>query len=255
LNGTTVRLAALCLALALAASASARPAAAQDSKLEKPTASGTTIGKIQILPVAARCAVSVEDVAVAGQCTQASSTPELGRLYPITQELFVSPTGEVGIGTTLPDEALTVQGRILSTTGGFRFPDGSLQATVQVQGPAGAPGVQGPQGPPGATGPPGIPGVTALNGLTGPSVNLVAGSPNLLVSGFANTITVSAASTPCTYSSKTYTTNQFCYTWPDAVPCSFGFRQKKLVCQADGHWQVITSSACNSPSLLPICGS
>ena len=38
--------------------------------------------------------------------------------------------GNVGIGTTTPGEMLTVNGVIESAVGGFRFPDGSVQATA-----------------------------------------------------------------------------------------------------------------------------
>ncbi len=259
MNGRTVRSAGLCLALALAPMASLL---AEDTDIGHPenagpdklTLSGTTIGTIQIQPLVAKCVVSVKDTAVSGQCTKASSFPELGHLYPITQDLFISPTGEVGIGTTLPDQTLTVRGRIHSTSGGFLLPDGSLQPTMRLQGPQGPQGPQGAQGAQGAQGPAGTPGVTSLNGLSGPSVNLVAGTPNLLVGSFGNTITVSAGTTPCTYSSKTYSTGAFCYAFPNNIPCPGGFQQKKLVCQSDGRWQVISSSACNNPSLIPTCG-
>ncbi|MCC7011146.1 MAG: VCBS repeat-containing protein [Planctomycetes bacterium] len=37
-----------------------------------------------------------------GLCLQASSTPALGQLYPLSANLFVSTSGSVGIGTTTP---------------------------------------------------------------------------------------------------------------------------------------------------------
>jgi hypothetical protein len=39
-------------------------------------------------------------------------------------------TGKVGIGTTTPGQPLSVVGVIESTTGGFKFPDGTVQATA-----------------------------------------------------------------------------------------------------------------------------
>jgi len=41
-----------------------------------------------------------------------------------------TPTGLVGIGTSTPNEMLTVAGRIESTSGGFVFPDGTVQSTA-----------------------------------------------------------------------------------------------------------------------------
>src|SRR5262249_20059911 len=38
--------------------------------------------------------------------------------------------GNVGIGTDAPPERLTVAGTVASTAGGFKFPDGSAQATA-----------------------------------------------------------------------------------------------------------------------------
>lgn len=46
------------------------------------------------------------------------------------------PGGNVGIGTGTPSERLSVVGTIESTTGGFRFPDGTLQTTAASGGGA-----------------------------------------------------------------------------------------------------------------------
>jgi len=44
--------------------------------------------------------------------------------------LLVSTSGNVGIGTTTPGSPLTVAGVIYSSTGGFKFPDGTTQSTA-----------------------------------------------------------------------------------------------------------------------------
>lgn len=62
---------------------------------------------------------------------------------------------KVGIGTLTPGQKLTVAGTIESTSGGFRFPDGTTQTTAQVVGPQGPAGPQGAAGATGATGPQG----------------------------------------------------------------------------------------------------
>ncbi len=46
------------------------------------------------------------------------------------ERLRVTPAGNVGIGTTTPGQLLSVAGTIESTTGGFKFPDGTLQTTA-----------------------------------------------------------------------------------------------------------------------------
>ena len=70
--------------------------------------------------------------------------------------------GNIGVGTpAIPTARLRVAGLIDNTFGGIKFPDGSVQTTATVQGPAGPPGPQGPQGTPGPQGPAG-PVVTSV---------------------------------------------------------------------------------------------
>ena len=80
------------------------------------------------------CFSEIADQAVPVNCLQASSSPQLGALYPLTHDLFVSPQGQVGVGTLSPGEQLTVNGRIHSLSGGVRFPDGTVQQTAAGAG-------------------------------------------------------------------------------------------------------------------------
>jgi len=49
--------------------------------------------------------------------------------------IYISNAGNVGIGTTGPGEKLTVTGTVESTSGGFKFPDGTTQASAASGGP------------------------------------------------------------------------------------------------------------------------
>jgi hypothetical protein len=46
--------------------------------------------------------------------------------------LFVTNKGNVGIGTVTPSEKLSVNGAIESASGGFKFPDGTVQTTAAI---------------------------------------------------------------------------------------------------------------------------
>ena len=68
------------------------------------------------------------DFFVNGSTTPEGSTgPGLGSG---SQFVMTLDSGRVGIGTTSPGEILTVEGKIHSTFGGFKFPDGSVQTTA-----------------------------------------------------------------------------------------------------------------------------
>lgn len=54
--------------------------------------------------------------------------------------ISVTNAGDVGVGTTTPGQKLSVAGTIESTSGGFRFPDGSTQTTAATGGGGGGAG-------------------------------------------------------------------------------------------------------------------
>ena len=60
-----------------------------------------------------------------------------------SERLSITTAGDVGIGTTTPGQKLSVAGVVESTTGGFKFPDGTTQTTAASGGggsPAGSTG-------------------------------------------------------------------------------------------------------------------
>ena len=48
--------------------------------------------------------------------------------------LYMAGTGNVGVGTTTPAQKLSVAGVVESTSGGFKFPDGTTQTTAATGG-------------------------------------------------------------------------------------------------------------------------
>lgn len=48
--------------------------------------------------------------------------------------VYVDNAGRVGVGTTAPAQSLSVAGTVQSTSGGFMFPDGSVQSTAATGG-------------------------------------------------------------------------------------------------------------------------
>jgi len=69
-----------------------------------------------------------------GKRIQTSSNMGFRAATSGTDHLIITTSGNVGIGTTSPGEKLTVAGTIESTSGGVKFPDGSLQTTANPKG-------------------------------------------------------------------------------------------------------------------------
>jgi len=94
-------------------------------------------GGRQPASVTPTCALGVDDFANPGSCIVGSTSPTLGMLYPLSNDWFIDGLGSVGLGTTSPTARLDVDGLIRSRSGGIEFPDGSVQTTATLMGPAG----------------------------------------------------------------------------------------------------------------------
>lgn len=106
--------------------------------------------------------------------------------------LWIARDGNIGIHTMNPGSPLTVAGMIEVTSGGIKFPDGTIQTTAANDGYADGVGAT----PSRKLSDPTIPGfglvVTRLNGLFN-KVNLAAGPGIAITSSLAtNTLTISA---------------------------------------------------------------
>jgi hypothetical protein len=88
-----------------------------------PVAPGDTVSvRIQL----ASGGTSITRPRVSVELEMASAIPWLSN----GTDLYYDDGGSVGIGTDSPGEALSVNGAIESMSGGFRFPDGTLQTTA-----------------------------------------------------------------------------------------------------------------------------
>ncbi len=83
------------------------------------------------------CAETIEDIAVPGTCLFASSKPALGRLYPLSSNLFVDPaSGFVGMNDTTPSSRLDVSENSFSTLAAVRAEgvEGPTRGYLAAQG-------------------------------------------------------------------------------------------------------------------------
>ena len=78
------------------------------------------------------CAATLRDQADPGTCLGASSTPALGKLYPLSTNLFVAVGGNVGIGTTSPSAKLHVAGTARITDTLTLAPGGDMALDVST---------------------------------------------------------------------------------------------------------------------------
>jgi hypothetical protein len=76
-------------------------------------------------------AISTAPAQVTGSGTAGSITKWTGTKV-IGNSVMTEKTGNIGIGTGTPAFKLTVTGIVQSTSGGFKFPDGSVQGTAGV---------------------------------------------------------------------------------------------------------------------------
>jgi hypothetical protein len=87
-------------------------------------ATGFTAGRGQVMFKAAENWTDTAN----GTYLQFTTTPAGSANF--SERMRISSAGNVGIGTTTPAQLLSVAGTVESTTGGFKFPDGSMLTTA-----------------------------------------------------------------------------------------------------------------------------
>jgi hypothetical protein len=80
----------------------------------------------------APCANAIRDQANPGSCIEASTAPALGKIYPLSANLFVSSNGDVGIGTGEPAAKLEVAGTARITDTLTLAPPGDMALDVST---------------------------------------------------------------------------------------------------------------------------
>jgi len=120
--------------------------------------------------------------------------------------------GFVGVGTSSPGSKLTVAGVIEARSGGFKFPDGTIQLTATPPGPQGAQGATGPRGFTGAQGPAGPQGPQGIQGIQGPSgpavTVAICGCGVSCGAGFSLAASTNGVGVPCTATGSTGSCSQ-----------------------------------------------
>ncbi len=113
------------LAIASLAAASAFLVLGSAGARAQRTIQGAPAGPIRVATQFPICADTLKDTANPGSCLSASGVPQVGKLVPMSSDLFAftaklkadSGSGFVGIGTTFPFRPLEVKGAIASSNG------------------------------------------------------------------------------------------------------------------------------------------
>lgn len=142
----------------------------------------TPCAQVLSAPVA-RCASRLQDQATGNCSLRASSVPTPGMLFPLGAEFSVNPAGDT-----------SAMGIVESRSGGFRFPDGTIQTTAASPAGAGRTPVRQPDLPLTITAPgvyvvvEPLVGVEHHNGITIDSDDVVLDLNGFTLSGGLNTL-------------------------------------------------------------------
>lgn len=129
-----------------------------------------------------------------------SSIPKFTASTELANSVIVESGGKIGIGTANPGQQLSVAGLIESTSGGLKFPDGSVQTTA---------------------------GLTSVNGQAGPSLTIQGGG-STSVSVSNNVMTVSTPTPPAP--TLTCTTLAQDYSGTVEASCPSGYTAMSAIC-------------------------